>query len=98
MRILCFSLYCSLSLCQETLKKCIFGKILVSKCPSWAMLYNHGSVEGLYLETIATDGNCKIFPVELSLGILLVIIMSRIYSFPNYIITLLLRPRTANSL
>jgi hypothetical protein len=38
---------------------------MFSKCPSRAIMYKGGSVEGLSVETGARDGNCQIFTGEM---------------------------------
>jgi hypothetical protein len=46
------------------LSLCVYIEIVISECPSRAIIYNSGPVEGLSLGTIARDGNCQIFPLS----------------------------------
>jgi hypothetical protein len=55
---------------------CMFSEIAISGHHSRAITYKIESMEGLSVETLARNGNCKIFPIENLSGVLIVCLMS----------------------
>jgi hypothetical protein len=46
----------------------ILRETVISKRPSVIVIWKSGSMEGLFVETVATDGNCQIFSIEFLTG------------------------------
>jgi hypothetical protein len=64
---LCCVTACPIKVCfQEVLKfmMCLLSQIVFSECPSRAVTYKSGPVEGLSVEIVARGGHCQIFSLQ----------------------------------